>query len=362
MPLEIGQHVVELAEGTLAFHLIAEARAARARVAFVGRDARVLVLDHAGDRAKRSVGDVPSDRATELPRGDPPRLAVLARRDDRRLGRAELHVQVIAESIELADDLGGDVILAAAAIIEHAPEGVAPATLADTLGQLLENADRLGDRLDRRPRLGLATAIAPLVHGALDPVTLDEAVLAAPGFEAARTHGLHLGIPHAGEISTDDIAGRLQHPLFNEQRLGIEARPPGKPRVRIVGDGRVHAAGLDAKRDNGVVHDRLPIPREQDVGPWIGLRVNADVHVDQGGVDRRCRCSAGGIGADNTVVSCRPDRHASTTGAELVEVGDKPVTAPPQTHCLGEAPILGDQLRLPMLKSVELSAGGQDVG
>ena len=32
----------------------------------------MLVLDHAGDRAERAVGDVPGDGAAELAGGDPP--------------------------------------------------------------------------------------------------------------------------------------------------------------------------------------------------------------------------------------------------------------------------------------------------
>src|SRR3546814_18671018 len=65
----------------------------------------VLVLDHAGDGAERTVGDVPRDRAPELPRRDAPRLAIGTGRDDRHIGVAEGGVEVIAEGVELTDHL-----------------------------------------------------------------------------------------------------------------------------------------------------------------------------------------------------------------------------------------------------------------
>src|SRR3546814_8048913 len=74
-------------------------------LAFERGDRGVLVLDHAGDGAERTVGDVPRDRAPELPRRDAPRLAIGTGRDDRHIGVAEGGVEVIAEGVELTDHL-----------------------------------------------------------------------------------------------------------------------------------------------------------------------------------------------------------------------------------------------------------------
>ena len=53
----------------------AEAGSARTSIAFECSDGGMLVLDHAGDRAERTVGDVPSDGAAELSCRDAPRRA-----------------------------------------------------------------------------------------------------------------------------------------------------------------------------------------------------------------------------------------------------------------------------------------------
>src|SRR3546814_8181439 len=69
--------------------LSAKPRCAGPGIAFERGDRGVLVLDHAGDGAERTVGDVPRDRAPELPRRDAPRLAIGTGRDDRHIGAAE---------------------------------------------------------------------------------------------------------------------------------------------------------------------------------------------------------------------------------------------------------------------------------
>ena len=83
--IEIVEDIVDLAEGALRLDLGAETRLAGAGIALEGGDRGMLVLDHAGDRAERPVGDVPGDRATELASGDPPRQPIGRRRDDWRV-------------------------------------------------------------------------------------------------------------------------------------------------------------------------------------------------------------------------------------------------------------------------------------
>jgi hypothetical protein len=81
---------------------------------------------------------------------------------------------VVAEGIELADDLGGDVRLTVRALFEYAPEDVAATAPADVRGEALQHSDGPGHRLDRDPALGLAARVAALEDDALDPVPLDE--------------------------------------------------------------------------------------------------------------------------------------------------------------------------------------------
>src|SRR3546814_18203977 len=84
-------------------------------------------LDHAGDGAERTVGDVPRDRAPELPRRDAPRLAIGTGRDDRHIGVAEGGVEVIAEGVELTDHLARQMRLGDGARAQHRPERIAAA-------------------------------------------------------------------------------------------------------------------------------------------------------------------------------------------------------------------------------------------
>src|ERR1700756_3331896 len=106
--------------------------------------------------------------------------------------RREWRVGVIAERVELPHDLGGDVHLAAPAVVEHAPKRIAASVTPDVLRQVLQYDNSLGHGLDGDPALRLAADIAPLVDGAPDLVALDKPVLTAPDVKTAGAHGLHL--------------------------------------------------------------------------------------------------------------------------------------------------------------------------
>ena len=110
-PVEIVQQVIELAEPALRLDLGAKPRCAGPGIALESGDRGVLILDHAGDGAERTVGDVPRDRPPELPRRDAPRLAIGPGRDHRCIGVAEGGVEVVAEGVELADHLAGKIRL-----------------------------------------------------------------------------------------------------------------------------------------------------------------------------------------------------------------------------------------------------------
>src|SRR3546814_20386381 len=82
----------------------AKPRCAGAGIALECGDRGVLVLDHAGDGAERTVGDMPRDGTPKLPRRDAPRLAIGSGWDDRpiEIGRAscrERECQYVAISV-----------------------------------------------------------------------------------------------------------------------------------------------------------------------------------------------------------------------------------------------------------------------
>ena len=164
---------------------------------------------------------------------------------------AEQRVQVIAVGVELADDLCGDVALCGGPTREHRPECVEPARVCGPTSQPLKDGDRLGHGRDRHPLLGFAAGRLGLVGGRAHPIAHDEAVFAAGDRQAATAHRLHLAVAHAGEVSADDVAGRLEHPLLGHQGLRVEARPPRSAALRVDADGRVHAADLEAKLGDG---------------------------------------------------------------------------------------------------------------
>jgi hypothetical protein len=118
----------------------------------------MLVLDHAGDRAERTIGDMPGDGAAELSCGDAPRDTRRVGWDDGLATGPEQRVEMVAIDIELTDDLGGNVRLCARFDDEHRPEGVGTACGGGTRRELLQHSDRFSDGFDRDPfgRLPLA--------------------------------------------------------------------------------------------------------------------------------------------------------------------------------------------------------------
>ncbi len=139
-------------------------------------------------------------------------------------------------------------------------------------------------------------------------------------------------------------------------------RPPGLSGIRINRDDGIHAAGLGADDGDGVQDKLSGDLVEQHVLGRFGLRIDADVQVNEVRVDR-WRFGAGrGIRAHDAIVGRGPDRNATPAGAELVQIGYEPPTSTLATYRLGEAPVLGDQLPLPLLQRLELGAGSEDVG
>ena len=110
--IEVNQQVIKLPKRTLVLDLGAEAGPAGAGIALEGSDGGMLRLDHASDRAERTVGDMPCDRSAKLPCRDAPGLTIAAVGNSRLVDRAEQLIEVIAIKIELAHDLGREVILA----------------------------------------------------------------------------------------------------------------------------------------------------------------------------------------------------------------------------------------------------------
>ena len=176
--------------------------------------------------------------------------------------------------------------------------------------------DGRGDGLDRDPLSAWPRHVAPLVDGARDPIALDKAVLAALTVETTGAHRLHLAVAHAGQVGADDIAGGLQHALLEEQRLGVEARPPGLAGVGVDRDRRVHAADLGAECGDGAsITIGFVAWSEQQVLGRLGLASMPDMQMDEMSLIGGVAVAGERIGADGTVVGGRPDRHATAVGA-----------------------------------------------
>src|SRR3546814_10195975 len=92
-PVEIVQQVALLTEPALRLDLGAKPRCAGSGIALESGDRGVLILDHAGDGAERTVGDVPCDGAAELPRRYAPRLAT---------GRSEEHTSELQSLMRIS--------------------------------------------------------------------------------------------------------------------------------------------------------------------------------------------------------------------------------------------------------------------
>ena len=274
--------VVELPDGALALDLGLKARRGLASVALEGGDRGVLVLDFAGDGAERPIGDVPGDRAAELARAEMPRPLVRPLGHSRRARAAACAVEMIAELVEGAHDLAGEVVFGGAASLEHDPEAVDAAPGARRAGQLLQDGDGAADGCDRDPVLRPAGSARQLVGGAVDAVTLDEPVGAACDCVAAGLHRLHLAVTHTGQIGANDVAGRLQPLLLIGERLLVKAmRSPGLAGVAIAGQCGVHAADLRAEIAHGFEHTRMVASDLADLG-----RLAPDMERDQRVVDR----------------------------------------------------------------------------
>src|SRR3546814_7508018 len=95
--------IVNLAKRTLGFDLSPKSGPAAASIAFESRNARMLVLDHAGNCSEGPVGDVPGDCAAKLTRCQTPWSAVGSGRNDGCLRGSEVVIEVIAEPVELPD-------------------------------------------------------------------------------------------------------------------------------------------------------------------------------------------------------------------------------------------------------------------
>src|SRR5271169_3438535 len=117
--------------------------------------------------------------------------------------------------------------------------------------EVFENLDRLCDRRDRDPFRRFTCALLALVRGRAYAMAHDQAIIAAGERQTTRTHGLYLTIAHAGEVGADDIGCSLQHALFVEKGLDVEAVAPRATRLRADRDRRIHATHLDIEFVDG---------------------------------------------------------------------------------------------------------------
>src|SRR6516225_3941687 len=147
MRLVLGDDIVELAERALLLDLLSEARCRGASIAVEHGDGSMLVLDLAGDRAKRAIGNIPRERASELPGAEGPGLSINCW-DHRFAFSAIALVEVSAESIDLLDDAGNAPAGGSAATIERKPKIVLVALLPMLCGQMFCGDDGAIDGLD----------------------------------------------------------------------------------------------------------------------------------------------------------------------------------------------------------------------
>ena len=139
--------VIELAERVLAGNLSWEARTGLAAIALEGCDGGMLVLDLAGDRAERPVGDMPGDGAAELASAEMPGPCIGTARDRRCARRAIPAIEMIAELVERAHNLAGKVILGRRAALEHDPKAVDAAPGTRRSGELFQHGHGAADGL-----------------------------------------------------------------------------------------------------------------------------------------------------------------------------------------------------------------------
>ncbi len=159
--------------------------------------------------------------------------------------------------------------------------------------------------------------------------------------QAAAPHRLHLAIAHAGEVGTDRVAGGLEHPLLDHERLRVEARPPRLAALRVDADGRVHAADLEPKLGDRRLDHVGRAAGKLDVHGGLRHCVDADVQVEQMRVDRWSHRAGVRITADRAVVGMGPDRHAAALAAAPVEEGGEPLALAGPAGSYAEAGICG---------------------
>ena len=93
--------VALLTEPALRLDLGAKPRCAGSGIALESGDRGVLILDHAGDGAERTVGDVPCKCAAKLTGGYLEHFAIMQRRDRQGWIRArQFVINMVPESVE----------------------------------------------------------------------------------------------------------------------------------------------------------------------------------------------------------------------------------------------------------------------
>src|SRR3954447_4589420 len=159
----------------------------------------MLVLDLAGDYAERPVGDVPSERAAELPgvKGPDPSID---QRDRRLLGCAMAIIECRAEPVDLPPDAGDAPACRAAAPVKDEPKIIRIALPPVVCRKAFGNGDGAVDRLGRDPFRELAARSPMLVDRAVDREAFDHPVGTECARHTARAHRLTLAVAHAGQI------------------------------------------------------------------------------------------------------------------------------------------------------------------
>jgi hypothetical protein len=215
------QEVVASGEGLFGFDLGAKSGVGGAGRAFEHLDAEVSVLDRAGDRPAGSAGDEPGERAPELAARQRPGPTV-----DRwdTVGAAVLGA------------VGGDPGDEVDELFVGALGGlhlVGPGRVAGGVGkvgeqqrligglQLLDHLDGAGGGVSDDPGGGGAGGVVLALEGTagqLPPV--GPAIGVALGGQAAAVEVFDLAVAHAGQERDHRVAGDMQHPAQDVERLG----------------------------------------------------------------------------------------------------------------------------------------------
>lgn len=108
-----------------------------------------------------------------------------------------------------------------------------------------------------------------------------------------------------------------------DERLGVEARPPGRSGIRIDGDRGVHAADLGPELGHGRFDQFGRARCKQQMGLGLGPHVDAGMEMEEMGVHRGRHLAGLYIDARCPIVERCPDRHAAPFGATTVEIVGK---------------------------------------